>query len=93
MHPRYLTRFPGLHRGMLWLQAVPGFEYVYLHVGNTDDDSEGCPLLVTTPIVDPSGEFRGELSVDAYKAVYQMVAAALDTSEDVVLAVSEREAE
>lgn len=92
MHERYSQRFSGLHRGMLHLQNVPDFEWVYLHIGNDDDDSRGCPLLVTTPIVTPSGEFYGGQSTDAYRQVYQLVAAALDTGEDVVIAVTEREA-
>ena len=33
------------HPGMLWLQNVEGFQYVYIHTGNTDDHSEGCILV------------------------------------------------
>jgi len=29
----------------LMLKDVPGFVGIYIHVGNTDDDSEGCILL------------------------------------------------
>lgn len=45
MHPKYAQRFPAWHRGMIWLQDVPGFEYVYLHIGNTARDTLGCVLL------------------------------------------------
>ena len=31
------------HKGMLWIQDVPNFTYCYLHKGNTDDDTDGCP--------------------------------------------------
>ena len=90
LHAKYAKRFGVVHRGMLWLQNVRGFTYVYLHIGNTDDDTDGCPLLVDVPIVDPNGEFRGGGSEKAYRKVYQLIAAALDTGEDVVLSVSER---
>jgi hypothetical protein len=93
MHAHYSERFAGLHRGMLWLRNVPDYEWVYLHLGNRESETAGCPLLVTTPIVTPAGEFVGGSSVDAYRSVYQMVAAALDTGEDVVLSITEREAE
>jgi hypothetical protein len=43
MTQRYAERFPDLHQGMAWLRDVPGFAYVYIHVGNTDDDTEGVP--------------------------------------------------
>ena len=87
---KYAARFPELHRGMLWLQNVPDFQFVYLHIGNDDDDTEGCPLTVTTPFVDASGEFTGGGSKDAYVKVYGMIVAAMDAGEDVVLAVSEK---
>ncbi len=44
MARRYASQFSD-HMGMLWLQDVPGFEYVYLHIGNDEDDTEGCLLL------------------------------------------------
>jgi hypothetical protein len=92
LHAKYARRFGAMHKGMLWLQNVPGFEWVMMHCGNTDDDTEGCPLLVTTPIATPDGEFVGGSSVDAYRKVYQLVSAALNTGEDVVLSITEREA-
>ena len=42
MHEKYLRQFMELpHQGMLHLQNVPDFEWVYLHIGNTDDDTLG----------------------------------------------------
>lgn len=89
MHPKYAKRFPAFHMGMLWLQDVPGFEYVYLHCGNDDDDSEGCPLIATTPIVKPDGEFAGSESARAYEKVYRQIIDGWD--DDVRLTIWERE--
>ncbi|GLQ21803.1 DUF5675 family protein [Algimonas porphyrae] len=44
-HQRYLSRFPDLHQGMLWVRDVPGFTYILIHIGNTEDDTSGCLLL------------------------------------------------
>lgn len=44
-HSRYSKKFPVMHKGMLHLQQVPGFQYILIHIGNTDDDSSGCILV------------------------------------------------
>lgn len=72
MHQRYLERFgESFHVGMLHLQNVPGFECVYIHVGNTDDDTAGCILVGRT--VDERKGILGQ-SVPAYKTLYAKVA-------------------
>ena len=91
MHQSYLRRFMDLpHHGMLWLQNVSDFEWVYLHVGNDHEDSSGCPLLGNTPNVDEAGEFRVSQAPAAYRRVYPMLAEPLVTGERVVLQVTER---
>ncbi|KKK90217.1 hypothetical protein LCGC14_2725280, partial [marine sediment metagenome] len=37
--------FSDIHEGMIWLQNVPGFKYIYIHCGNDDDDTDGCILV------------------------------------------------
>lgn len=73
MHPKYAARFP-FHQGMLWLLNVPGFEYVYIHIGNDDDDTEGC-ILVGLSVKD------GYLAASeaAYKKLYPLLADAIQT--------------
>ena len=44
-HEKYKVKFPDFHKGMLWLQDVPGFRDILIHIGNTDDDSSGCLLV------------------------------------------------
>ncbi len=43
-HEKYKVKFP-FHKGMLWLQDVPKFKDILIHVGNSDDDSSGCLLV------------------------------------------------
>jgi len=47
-HGRYTKRFamyPDFHKGMLQVLDVPGFDYILVHCGNTDDDTGGCLLV------------------------------------------------
>lgn len=82
MNTRYHERFPDTHRGMLHLQDVPGFEWIYIHPGNTDDHSLGC-LLPGQRAELPTDSQRGSVmhSTDAYLALYAKIAAAVEAGE------------
>lgn len=78
-HGRYLKKYGSMHKGMLWVRDVPGFEYILIHTGNTDEHTSGCLL------VGNSSDYKGFVgsSVDAYKRVYPSIAEALENGEDV----------
>lgn len=44
-HLRYNIKFPEFHNGMLELQDVKDFQYILIHIGNTDDDTAGCLIV------------------------------------------------
>lgn len=72
-HKRYSELFDW-HEGMLWLQDVPGFEWIYIHIGNTHKDTLGCILAGTTPNHDyVNGGGSVSHSTDAYKRLYLKV--------------------
>ena len=88
MHQRYGKRF-SWHKGMLWLQDVPGFTFIYIHVGNKDDDSEGCLLVgdgQTSNVVE-----RGQVasSVSAYTRLYEEIVNAFDGEEQVWITIED----
>ena len=76
MAPRYNERFTTInHRGMLHLQDVPGFKYIYIHVGNNDDDTSGCILVGYAATI---AAMRIMNSADAYRDLYTRVSQAAE---------------
>jgi hypothetical protein len=71
-HGRYKRRF-SFHRGMLWLQDVPNFQYVLIHIGNVDDDTAGCLLVGDAAVQNVTGTGRINRSAKAYERVYQKI--------------------
>ena len=71
-HQRYQNRYPDFHRGMLHVQGVPGFEFILIHTGNTDDDTAGC-LLLGEQATTVEGDMRVNMSRNAYRKLYPMV--------------------
>ena len=76
-HTRYKERYGAEHYGMLWLQDVPGFEYILIHTGNTDEHTDGCLLVGNTSQENITRDgFIGE-SGNAYKRIYPDIAKVL----------------
>ena len=44
-HSKYSEKYKEMHKGMLWLRDVPGFEYILIHTGNTDEHTAGCLFI------------------------------------------------
>jgi len=67
---KYAKKFPDTHKGMLWLQDVPNFSTIYIHIGNTDDDSSGCILVGKNY---NKKEMKLSASTIAYRELYPKV--------------------
>lgn len=83
LHPRYAARFPDMHKGMLWILDVPGFEFIYFHIGNDPEDSKGC-ILVGSEVIPPQSDnepYKLIGSEKAYRELYPMVSLAIDHGE------------
>jgi len=76
MIKRYQKRFDW-HQGMLWLQDVPNFQYIYIHVGNKDDDTDGCILVGDGQISNVLERGQVTSSVLAYRRLYENILGAL----------------
>lgn len=86
-HSRYSKKYGDMHKGMLWVRDVPGFEWILIHTGNTDEHTAGCLLVGDTQsqnITKTKDGFIGA-SVDAYKRIYPEIAAALIDGKNVTI--------
>ncbi len=74
-HTKYKSRYGNAHHGMLELQNVPGFQYILIHAGNTDESTSGCLIVgETQQDLDLSDDgFIGH-SGKAYVKLYDKVA-------------------
>jgi len=89
MHERYLRRFGDRHKGMLWIQDVPEFEWTYFHILNYEWQTKGCIGTGKVPGVYPDGEFFVGRSEAAYLDLYDIVAPRLIAGERVMCYVTE----
>lgn len=80
----YKTKYADIknERGMLWIRNIPGFEYVYIHIGNYPTDTLGCILLGMSKGIDFIGD-----STKAYKTVYPIIADELDKGNKVYITI------
>jgi len=83
-HERYSRKYPNIHIGMLHIVDVPGFEYILIHTGNTDEHTAGCLLVGDSQennVIIRDG-FVGK-SNNAYKRIYPRIAKAIESGEEV----------
>jgi len=83
---RYAKKYGDFHKGMLHVQDVPGFEYILIHTGNTDEHTSGCLIVGDSQEINPllKNGFMGK-SVQAYKRIYTPIATALENGEEVTI--------
>lgn len=85
---RYGRRFD-FHMGMLWLQDVPDFTFVYIHTGNNDDHSEGCILVGDGQFQNVTERGQVSSSVSAYTRLYNAIIGAL-ALEDIWITIEDK---
>ena len=83
---RYAKKYGDFHKGMLHVQDVPGFEWILIHTGNTDEHTSGCLIVGDSQENNQllKNGFIGK-SVQAYKRIYTPIATALENGEEVTI--------
>lgn len=85
MHVEYAAKYPKIHKGMIWLTNVPGYEYVYMHVGNFKKDTLGCLLVGLSGSLSTSSISSSTI---AYTEVYPIIANLIaDANNDVYIEI------
>ena len=77
-HARYTKKYGSMHKGMLHVTKVPGFEWILIHTGNTDEHTAGCLLVGESQENNAliKDGFIGKSTV-AYKRIYPDIARAI----------------
>ncbi len=85
---RYANLYGEMHLGMLWLQKVPNFDWIYIHTGNKRGNTEGCILVGDTLNNNQIGDGFVGKSRDAYRRIYPKIANAIEGGVKVTLRIS-----
>jgi len=84
MTKKYAERYGDMHKGMLWLKDVPGFEYVYIHTGNNEGHTEGCILVGLGSNVASQCVTESRM---AYRDIYPVIADKILLGDDVYIEI------
>ena len=86
---KYRSKYPWF-TWHLWLHDVPGFEFVYIHIGNTDDHTDGC-ILVGDGALSNANEENGSVpsSRPAFRRLYDEILSAFDEGEQVFITIED----
>lgn len=81
MNVKYRQKFPKLHKGMIEINGLPNFSFVYIHIGNTYKQTAGCPLC-GFGFEKLDGDFQVMGSTKAYEFIYPKLLKIADSKQN-----------
>jgi hypothetical protein len=68
----------------LHVKDVPGFNYIYIHVGNSDKHTDGCLLVADRAYNDPKdyNAYQTQSAI-AFERIYKQISEAIENGEPV----------
>lgn len=88
---KYRKKFPEWFTYHLEITGLPRHKYVYIHIGNDDDDTEACLLTNYNGIMLPNGEYAGGRSTDAFEDVYKRLSEIINSGERLFIEIKDEE--
>lgn len=77
----YRQRFPKVHKGMIEINGLPNFSFVYIHIGNNYTQTAGCPLC-GFGFEKVNGDYLVSQSKNAYEMIYPKLLAIAQSKEN-----------
>ena len=71
---------------MLHIENVPKFEGIFIHIGNSAEDTAGCPLVAKAWEVDESFVYK---STQAYTEIYKLIAPEIKAGKEVTIQITD----
>lgn len=85
---RYRQRYPWFENH-IHIKDIPNFQGVYIHIGNFEKDTDGCPLIGDIAYSNAKGAGQGKLgtSTEAFKRFYAEVYTRLKNGEKATIEI------
>lgn len=84
MNIAYEKNYGKMHQGMIEIANISNFKSVYIHIGNTIEDTAGCPLCgFGFQLV--NGDYQITQSKDAYRMIYHKLIELIKQTDNQIL--------
>lgn len=87
---RYRSKYPWFDYHFE-LQNVPDFQYVYIHIGNKDEHTDGCILVGDIAYNNKVQEGAIGTSTNAFKRLYRLMRKAYKNGEKITITIKDVE--